>query len=399
MIYKKQLVSDSRARAVSFGTGNPKKFITVHQTGNPSRGANAQVHANLQSRGFSASWHWQVDDKEAIQSFDHTWRLFHAGDGRGKGNMESIGIESCINSDGDYVKAVRNTTKLVAKIMKDEGIPISRVVQHNYWSGKNCPMQIRAGQAGITWAKFIGMVQAELNQKPVEVKPQKPVTTGKEGNYYRVQLGAFREKANAENMLSKAKQAGFSDAFIVRYADGLYRVQVGAYAILDNAKKQEAKAKGLGFATYITNWQGSNPEPTSQKPKPVKVISKLKSIDEVAREVMNGAWGNGSERKSRLEKAGYNYTTVQNKVNALLGISGGSTKRTGKWRFNTAVKIRSGPSTSHAQVGLYKTGDTVNLDGVETGSGYIWGTYIAYSGARRYVALQPVNGTPYGKWI
>jgi len=86
-------------------------------------GANAQTHANLQSRGFSASWHWQVDDKEAIQSFDHTWRLFHAGDGRGKGNMESIGIESCINSDGDYVQAVKNTAKLVAKIMKDEGIP------------------------------------------------------------------------------------------------------------------------------------------------------------------------------------------------------------------------------------------------------------------------------------
>lgn len=399
MNIKQQLVSSSLARAVSFGTGNPKKFITVHQTGNPSRGANAQAHANLQSRGFSASWHWQVDDKEAIQSFDHTWRLWHAGDGRGKGNMESIGIESCINSDGDYVKAVRNTAKLVAKIMKDEGIPISRVVQHNYWSGKNCPMQIRAGQAGITWTKFISMIQTELNQKPVEVKPQKPVTTGKEGNYYRVQLGAFREKANAENMLSKAKQAGFSDAFIVRYADGLYRVQVGAYAILDNAKKQEAKAKGLGFATYITNWQGSNPEPTSQKPKPVEVISKLKPIDEVAREVMNGAWGNGAERKSRLEKAGYNYTTVQNKVNALLGFSGGSTKRTGKWRFDTPVKIRSGPSTSHEQVGLYKAGDTVNLDGVETGNGYIWGTYIAYSGARRYVALQPVNGTPYGKWV
>lgn len=327
MNYKKQLVSDSRARAVSFGTGNPKKFITVHQTGNPSRGANAQTHANLQSRGFSASWHWQVDDKEAIQSFDHTWRLFHAGDGRGKGNMESIGIESCINSDGDYVKAVRNTAKLVAKIMKDEGIPISRVVQHNYWSGKNCPMQIRAGQAGITWAKFIGMVQAELNQKPVEVKPQKPVTTGKEGNYYRVQLGAFREKANAENMLKKAKQVGFSDAFIIRYADGLYRVQVGAYTVLDNAKKQEAKAKGLGFATYITNWAGSNPEPTSQKPKPVEVISKLKPIDEVAREVMNGNWGNGAERVQRLEQAGYSYTQVQNRVNALMGVSGGVTKQ------------------------------------------------------------------------
>ena len=172
MNIKQQLVSNSLANKASFGTGNPKKFITVHQTGNTAKGANAQTHANLQSRGYSASWHWQVDDKEAIQSFDHTWRLFHAGDGRGKGNMESIGIESCINSDGDYVQAVKNTAKLVAKIMKDENISIDRVVQHNYWSGKNCPAQIRAGQAGINWNQFIGLVKGDASGGSTITKPQ-----------------------------------------------------------------------------------------------------------------------------------------------------------------------------------------------------------------------------------
>lgn len=43
-----------------------------------------------------------------------------------------------------------------------------------------------------------------------------------------------------------------------------------------------------------------------------------KSIDTVAREVINGKWGNGSSRKSRLEAAGYNYKEVQARVNALL---------------------------------------------------------------------------------
>ena len=43
-----------------------------------------------------------------------------------------------------------------------------------------------------------------------------------------------------------------------------------------------------------------------------------KSIDTVAREVINGKWGNGSERKTRIEAAGYNYKEVQAKVNALL---------------------------------------------------------------------------------
>ena len=43
-----------------------------------------------------------------------------------------------------------------------------------------------------------------------------------------------------------------------------------------------------------------------------------KSIDEVAREVIRGEWGNGTSRKQKLEAAGYDYETVQARVNALL---------------------------------------------------------------------------------
>ena len=65
---KKQLISSTRFHN---GKNNPRKFITLHMTGNRSVGADAQAHANLQSNGNTrdASWHWQVDDKQAIQSF------------------------------------------------------------------------------------------------------------------------------------------------------------------------------------------------------------------------------------------------------------------------------------------------------------------------------------------
>lgn len=46
--------------------------------------------------------------------------------------------------------------------------------------------------------------------------------------------------------------------------------------------------------------------------------SDKKSIDEIAQEVIDGKWGNGDTRKSKLEKAGYNYDTVQNRVNEIL---------------------------------------------------------------------------------
>ena len=44
-----------------------------------------------------------------------------------------------------------------------------------------------------------------------------------------------------------------------------------------------------------------------------------KSIDAIAKEVINGKWGNGDDRRNRLAAAGYDYHAVQAKVNALLG--------------------------------------------------------------------------------
>lgn len=43
-----------------------------------------------------------------------------------------------------------------------------------------------------------------------------------------------------------------------------------------------------------------------------------KSVDVVAREVIRGEWGNGSDRRQRLEAEGYDYDTVQDRVNAIL---------------------------------------------------------------------------------
>ncbi len=43
----------------------------------------------------------------------------------------------------------------------------------------------------------------------------------------------------------------------------------------------------------------------------------LKSIEQVAREVVAGKWGNGSDRKKKLEVAGYNYAQIQAAVNKL----------------------------------------------------------------------------------
>ena len=45
---------------------------------------------------------------------------------------------------------------------------------------------------------------------------------------------------------------------------------------------------------------------------------KKKTTTQIAKEVIEGKWGNGEERKKRLTKAGYNYNTIQKKVNKLM---------------------------------------------------------------------------------
>lgn len=96
---------------------------------------------------------------------------------------------------------------------------------------------------------------------------------------------------------------------------GLYRVrkswsdaksQKGAFKSLENAKKC-AKANP-GYSVFDAN--GKVVSGTTS--------SSTKTVDEIAREVIKGKWGNGADRKKRLTAAGYNYNAVQKRVNELL---------------------------------------------------------------------------------
>ena len=66
---------------------------------------------------------------------------------------------------------------------------------------------------------------------------------------YRIQVGAYRNKDNADRMLNSLLMDGFP-AFII-YEDGYYKVQVGAYRILLNAIKMEQRLRRFRYSTYI----------------------------------------------------------------------------------------------------------------------------------------------------
>lgn len=181
------------------------KYITIHDTANTQAGADAKAHAAYLKKNppaSEASWHFTVDDKVIYQHLPLNENGWHAGDGaNGPGNRQSIGIEICENRDGNRAAAEANAAWLVAKLLKDHGLSIDRVRQHYDWSGKNCPRVLRNKPGG--WADFLAAVEGHL--KPA-VAPSDAL--------YRVQIGAFKEKANAEACLARAKKAGFADAFI-----------------------------------------------------------------------------------------------------------------------------------------------------------------------------------------
>lgn len=178
VVIKQQLVQ--RTDRISPGK-NLINYITIHETSNTRKGANAQAHATLQRNGNprEASWHYQVDDCQIIQSFEDTTICWHAANG----NRQSIGIEICVNDDGDFHKAIGNAVMLVKTLMICYRLDESRVVQHRFWTGKDCPHFLRAGTKGITWSQFIAMVRsADIEQlgqpNPIQVKQKKLAVDG-----------------------------------------------------------------------------------------------------------------------------------------------------------------------------------------------------------------------------
>ncbi|MBI0578578.1 N-acetylmuramoyl-L-alanine amidase [Neobacillus cucumis] len=184
---------------------NPE-YITIHETDNTARGADDFAHANLQYNGNTrqASWHFTVDDDSIYQSIPTDEVAWHAGDGDGPGNMSSIAIEICVNRDGDFTNAVENAAWLTKHLMGELRIPISNVVQHHHWSGKNCPRYLRSGEKGVDWNDFLAMVKGEkINKSDTPKKVSKEEYKGDSIVDYLNSLGEDSSFSNREKLAAK----------------------------------------------------------------------------------------------------------------------------------------------------------------------------------------------------
>jgi N-acetylmuramoyl-L-alanine amidase len=160
-INKKQIAYNKTKRS------QKPQYIVIHDTGNKTKGASAEAHFNYFNGGDrQASADFFVDDTQVLQVNDYnTYYTWHCGDGKGKNgitNANSVSIEICVNSDGNYDVAFQNAVELTKYLMAELNIPIDCVVRHYDASGKICPASMSANNWTL-WNNFKAQLQQKSN--------------------------------------------------------------------------------------------------------------------------------------------------------------------------------------------------------------------------------------------
>ncbi|MBQ7054568.1 MAG: N-acetylmuramoyl-L-alanine amidase [Oscillospiraceae bacterium] len=137
------------------GTANSCKYITIHDTGNKSPGADAAAHAKyIKSLNEKTSWHYTVDDECIYQHLPDNEKSYHTSDK--EANESSIAVELCVNADGDFEKTVENAIDLIRDLTKKFNIPAENIKRHKDWTGKNCPASFNEA----AWKEFLARCTA-----------------------------------------------------------------------------------------------------------------------------------------------------------------------------------------------------------------------------------------------
>lgn len=276
--------------------GKIRKITIHHMAGNLSVERCGEVFADP-SRQASSNYGVGTDGRIGlyVDEANRAWTSSNAGN-------DDVAVTIEVANDGGAPnwhvsdRALMATIDLCVDICKRNGIErlnytggaSGNLTMHKWFAATTCP--------GPYLESKFPYIAEQVNKRLQEGK--------KTAAIYRVQAGAFKEKANAEKQLAAIKKSGFTDAILVK-ADGLYKVQVGAYAQWSNASQMLHRIKNAGYNAFITEKAGT-------------VVTSKKSNKEIAKEVIAGKWGNGAERTKRLTVAGYDPEIVQAYVNKLL---------------------------------------------------------------------------------
>lgn len=200
------------------------KGVTIHEAGTPNAPAVnlAKVQYN-QPNSVVNGWHFSVDDKEAWQSFPLDEVAEHSGKREGNDTTVAIEIADKTTTGEYWKKAVDNGAWLASWILKQKGftkaVHKQNIWQHNDWSGKDCPYQIRRGNP-VNWAQFITKVNEYMGVQP-QPTPPTPTPTPEPTLIATVNVGELnlRAEPNTNSKILKVLKKG-DKVGLERYVNG-----------------------------------------------------------------------------------------------------------------------------------------------------------------------------------
>lgn len=226
-----------------------RKITIHHMAGNMSIESCGELFANPNRQ---ASANYGIDSSGRIGMYvEENNRAWTSGNADNDTQAVTIEVANDGGAPDWHVSdtALAKLIDLCVDICKRNNIPSlnftgnanGNLTMHCYFQATACP-------GPYLKSKFT-YIANEVNKR------LKAADTSSNGTLYRVQVGAFSVKENANVMLAKVKAAGF-DTYMVQ-ADGMYKIQVGAYSIKENADAMLAKVKAAGFDAFITTEQGT----------------------------------------------------------------------------------------------------------------------------------------------
>ncbi|MCI8332339.1 MAG: hypothetical protein HFE78_05905 [Clostridiales bacterium] len=144
--------------------------IVVHNTAND---ASAQDEIAYMGRNNSTtSYHYAVDDVQAVQGLPLDRNGWHAGDGAfGKGNREGIGIEICYSKSGGkrFEAAQKNAAELCVLLLKEQGwgLDLGRITKHEDYAPKHCPHRTLDNYGWDYFLKLVQQKYEEMEEEPM----------------------------------------------------------------------------------------------------------------------------------------------------------------------------------------------------------------------------------------
>lgn len=296
-----EIKTNITTRNYTKGNNRSIKYIVVHYVGAVSTAKNNSDYFKSTYRGASA--HYFVDDNDIYQVVKEADIAWHCGT-TGKyycdcRNSNSIGIEMCCyTSNGELdisEKVVNRTIELVKELMAKYNIPVENVIRHYDVTHKCCPAPFVNNPS--RWSDF------------------------------KSRLGGTVSSTPSSNNSNKSNEEIANEVIAGKWGNG-------------DARKSALQNAGYDYATIqsIVNLKLTG--------KTSNATSNTKSIDIIVNEVIAGKWGNGTVRKSRLENAGYNYNEIQTAVNnKLSGKLTTSNKKSNETIANEVIQGKWGNGT------------------------------------------------------